>query len=98
MEGQDSKIDKNINFSSMSERQAILYFEKGGSDVINNTRSEPRDVLLDKNVQKQIIEDEKIYWDFTFIKAEEDIFVSKKSSMSINCQKKNQKNVSGYIS
>jgi len=47
MEGQDSKIDKNINFSSMSERQAILYFEKGGSDVINNTRSEPRDVLLD---------------------------------------------------
>jgi len=47
MEEIDSKIGKNINVSSMSERQAILYLEKTGSEIMGNTKSEPRNVLLD---------------------------------------------------
>ena len=47
MEEKDSKIEKNLNMPSMSERQAILFLEKSGSDIINNTKSEPRNVLLD---------------------------------------------------
>ena len=46
MEGIDSKSDKNLSISSMSERQAIIYLEKAGSNI-NNTKSEPRNILLD---------------------------------------------------
>ena len=35
MEEIDSKIDKNLNVSSMSERQAILFLEKNGGDIID---------------------------------------------------------------
>ena len=47
MEEIDSKIDNNLNVSSMSERQAILFLEKTGADIIGNSKSEPRNVLLD---------------------------------------------------
>ena len=47
MEEVESKIDKNINVSSMSERQAILYLEKTGSEIVGNVKSEPRNILLD---------------------------------------------------
>ena len=47
MEGVDSKNEKNIGMSSMSERQAILYLEKASTNLSNNSKSEPRDVLLD---------------------------------------------------
>ena len=47
MERIDSKIDKNLGMSSMSERQAILYLEKTTSNIDNNPKSEPRNILLD---------------------------------------------------
>jgi hypothetical protein len=47
MEGLDSKIEKNLSISSMSERQAILYLEKASSNINNNSKSEPRNILLD---------------------------------------------------
>ena len=47
MEGIDSKSDKNLSISSMSERQAILYLEKAASNIDNNSKSEPRNILLD---------------------------------------------------
>ena len=46
MEGLDSKIEKNLSLSSMSERQAILYLEKASSNINNNSKSEPRNILL----------------------------------------------------
>jgi hypothetical protein len=47
MEEIDSQIDKNINVSSMSERQAILFLEKTGANIMANSKSEPRNVVLD---------------------------------------------------
>ena len=47
MKAKESKIEKNINISSMSERQAILFLEKSNSNINNNSRSEQRNVLLD---------------------------------------------------
>ena len=47
MEEIDSQIDKNINVSSMSERQAILFLEKSGANIMANSKSEPRNVVLD---------------------------------------------------
>lgn len=47
MKAKESKIEKNINLSSMSERQAILFLEKSDSNTNNNSRSEQRNVLLD---------------------------------------------------
>ena len=47
MERIDSKIEKNLGMSSMSERQAILYLEKAASSIDNNSKSEPRNILLD---------------------------------------------------
>ena len=47
MEEIDSKFEKNQNISSMSERQAILYLEKTGANLNNNSKSEPRNIILD---------------------------------------------------
>ena len=47
MEEIESKIDKNQNISQMSERQAILFLEKKGSNINFNPKSEPRNIILD---------------------------------------------------
>ena len=47
MEKIQSKIEKGHNMSSMSERQAILYLEKSGSNINNNPKEEPRNIILD---------------------------------------------------
>jgi hypothetical protein len=47
MEEIESNTDKNPNISSMSERQAILYLEKTGSNINNNSKSEPKNIILD---------------------------------------------------
>ena len=47
MEKIESKIEKSHNMSSMSERQAILYLEKSGSNINNNSKEEPRNIILD---------------------------------------------------
>ena len=47
MEDNDSKDKNGHEIASMSERQAILYLEKSTSGVINNKKSEPRNIVLD---------------------------------------------------
>ena len=47
MEEIDSKNESSLKLQQMSERQAILYLEKGGSDILNNINSESRTELLD---------------------------------------------------
>ena len=44
MEKIESKIEKS---HTMSERQAILYLEKSGSNLNNNSKEEPRNIILD---------------------------------------------------
>ena len=47
MEEIDSKNESSFKLPQMSERQAILYFEKGGADFANSSKSEMRTEVLD---------------------------------------------------
>ena len=48
MESIDDNIHGNkIDYTNMSERQAILYLEKRGNDLIDQTNSETKNVILD---------------------------------------------------
>ena len=47
MEEIDSKNESSLKLHQMSERQAILYLEKGGTDLLNPKNSESRTELLD---------------------------------------------------
>ena len=47
MEEIDSKNESSLKLHQMSERQAILYLEKGGTDLLNSKNSESRTELLD---------------------------------------------------
>ena len=47
MEEVESNYGNNQSIASMSERQAILYLEKVSSNINNNSKSEPRNIVLD---------------------------------------------------
>lgn len=41
------KTQKKVDVTSMSERQSILFLEKGGGKLLSNSSKEPRNILLD---------------------------------------------------